>query len=41
MLSFTSYTKIGLRLATFVGAFAGFINLLIIAIVYLVLKLVY
>ena len=40
MLSFTSYTKIGLRLATFVGAFIGFISL-IIAIVYLVLKLVY
>ena len=40
MLSFTSYTKIGLRLATFVGAFIGFISL-IVAIVYLVLKLVY
>ncbi len=40
MLSFTSYTKIGLRLATFLGAIA-FIVSLIIAIVYLVLKLLY
>ncbi len=40
MLSFTSYTKIGLRLATFVGAFVGFVSV-IVALVYLVLKLVY
>jgi Glycosyltransferases involved in cell wall biogenesis len=40
MLSFTSYTKIGLRLATFGGLFAGAISMLI-AIVYLVLKLVF
>lgn len=40
MLSFTSYTKIGLRLCTFVGfaiAFASFC----IALLYLILKLVY
>lgn len=40
MLSFTSYTKIGLRIATFFGfslAFVGFI----IALVYLILKLIY
>ena len=40
MLSFTSYTKIGLRLATFVGAFIGVVSV-IVAIVYLILKLVY
>ena len=40
MLSFTSYTKIGLRLATFTGLIIGFISA-IIAIVYLVLKLVF
>lgn len=40
MLSFTSYTKIGLRLATFIGVFIGVISL-IIAIVYLVMKLVF
>ena len=40
MLSFTSYTKIGLRLATFFGvAIAGVSG--IIALVYLILKLVY
>jgi len=38
MLSFTSYTKVGLRVATFVGFFTGFISF-IIAIVYLVMKL--
>jgi len=40
MLSFTSYTKVGLRLATFVG---GFISLAsaIIGIVYLILKIIY
>lgn len=40
MLSFTSYTKIGLRLATFAGFFVGFISF-IIGLVYLVLKLLY
>lgn len=40
MLSFTSYTKIGLRLATFLGIFVGIISF-IIGIVYFVLKLIY
>lgn len=40
MLSFTSYTKIGLRLATFLGVICSFVSI-IIALVYLVLKLVY
>ena len=40
MLSFTSYTKIGLRLATFVGMGIGIISF-IVALVYLVLKLLY
>lgn len=40
MLSFTSYTKIGLRLATFIGAITAVISS-IIAIVYLVMKLLY
>lgn len=39
MLSFTSYTKIGLRLATFIGIFVGLISF-IIAVVYLIMKLV-
>ena len=39
MLSFTSYTKIGLRLATFLGVFCGGISALI-GLIYLVLKLV-
>lgn len=38
MLSFTSYTKIGLRLATFIGFFGAMASI-IIAIVYLILKL--
>lgn len=38
MLSFTSYTKIGLRLATFMGAGIGFFSL-VVALVYLILKL--
>ena len=38
MLSFTTYTKIGLRLATFVG-FAIALICIIIALVYLVMKL--
>ncbi len=40
MLSFTSYTKIGLRLATFVGMGGAAISC-IIALVYLVMKLMY
>ncbi len=40
MLSFTSYTKFGLRLAVFAGAILSGISA-IIAIVYLILKLVY
>ena len=40
MLSFTSYTKIGLRIATFAGFFAGFLSFLL-GIVYLILKLMY
>lgn len=39
MLSFTSYTKVGLRLATFIGLFIGGISF-IIGLVYLILKLV-
>lgn len=38
MLSFTSYTKVGLRLATFVGLLCSAVSF-IVAIVYLVLKL--
>ena len=40
MLSFTSYTKIGLRLATFLGMGIGTVSA-IIAIVYLVLKILF
>lgn len=40
MLSFTSYTKVGLRMATFLGVIIGLICFLI-AIFYLVYKLVY
>ena len=40
MLSFTSYTKIGLRLATFIGIFVGALSF-IIAIVYLIMKVVF
>lgn len=40
MLSFTSYTKVGLRLATFMGFIVGFISF-IVAIVYLVLKVLH
>ena len=39
MLSFTSYTKIGLRLATFIGMFGAFASF-VIALVYFILKLV-
>ncbi len=40
MLSFTSYTKVGMRLATFLGFITSFISLAI-AFVYLILKLMY
>lgn len=40
MLGFTSYTKIGLRLATFIGVIIAIISA-IIGIVYLILKLIY
>lgn len=40
MLSFTSYTKIGLRMATFMGVGCGVLSA-IIAVVYLVLKLIF
>lgn len=40
MLSFTSYTKIGLRLATFGGFICSAISILV-AIIYFVLKLIY
>lgn len=40
MLSFTSYTKVGLRLATFMGVGSGFVSV-VAAVTYLVLKLVY
>lgn len=40
MLGFTSYTKIGLRMATFLGVFFGLVSALI-GLVYLVLKLVF
>ncbi len=40
MLSFTSYTKAGLRIATFIGAFSCLASF-VIAIVYLVMKLIW
>ena len=40
MLSFTSYTKIGLRIATFLGVFIGLVSL-IIGVIYLILKLLF
>lgn len=40
MLSVTSYTKFGLRMATFIGGFCSFMSMLI-AIIYLILKLIY
>jgi len=40
MLSFTSYTKIGMRLATIIGFIVSFASLAI-ALVYLILKLIY
>lgn len=39
MLSFTSYTKVGMRIATIMGSFISMLSILI-ALVYLVLKLV-
>ncbi len=40
MLSFTSYTKVGLRLATFVGGICAGISMLV-ALIYLVMKLIW
>lgn len=40
MLSVTSYTKVGLRLATFFGAFSAGVSMLV-ALVYLVMKLIW
>ena len=40
MLSFTSYTKIGLRMATFLGGAIGAVSV-IIALIYLILKLIF
>ena len=40
MLSFTSYTKVGLRMATFFGVLTGGVSFLVAA-AYLVLKLLY
>lgn len=40
MLSFTSYTKAGLRVATLIGFFTALVSMLI-AVVYLILKLIY
>ena len=40
MLSFTSYTKVGLRLATFLGFFTSAVSF-VIAIVYFILKLLH
>ncbi len=40
MLSFTSYTKIGMRIATIMGFFTSFVSIAI-ALVYLVLKLIF
>ncbi len=40
MLSFTSYTKIGLRMATFIGGALGIVSVLV-ALAYLILKLIF
>lgn len=40
MLSFTSYTKIGLRLATFMGFLIAILSI-VVAMIYLVLKLIF
>ena len=39
MLGFTSYTKLGLRMATFIGFFVAFISVLI-ALFYLIIKII-
>ena len=40
MLSFTTYTKVGMRLAVFIGLFFAFISF-IVGLVYLIMKLIY
>ncbi len=40
MLSFTSYTKVSMRLAVFVGVIFSFLNL-IVGFIYLIMKLIY
>lgn len=40
MLSFTSYTKVGLRLATMLGTFTGLASF-IVGMIYLIMKLIY
>ncbi len=40
MLSFTSYTKIGMRIATIIGFFIAFLSIAI-GLIYLILKLIY
>jgi len=40
MLSFTSYTKIGLRIGTFLGAICSIVSVMV-GIVYLILKVIY
>ncbi|MGN0485571.1 MAG: glycosyltransferase family 2 protein [Lachnospiraceae bacterium] len=40
MLSFTSYTKVGLRLATFIGMGCGIVSA-VVGIIYLIMKLLY
>jgi glycosyltransferase involved in cell wall biosynthesis len=40
MLSITSYTKIGLRIATFFGAICSFVSI-VIAVIYLIMKLIW
>lgn len=40
MLSFTSYTKVGLRLAVFIGFFASIVSFML-GLTYLILKLIY
>lgn len=40
MLSFTSYTKIGLRVATFAGGIFAALSM-IVAIIYLIMKLIW
>ena len=40
MLSFTSYTKIGLRIATFAGAICAGLSMLV-AFIYLIMKLIW